>query len=63
MIELPCPKYDLVLAPSKKVSVPFGSRIKAKLSVPFFIKRYVHPSRVELQAGRVRVISAVRVPT
>ena len=52
-----------MLNPSKKVSVPFGSNMKANASVPFFINRYVHPSRVELQAGRVSVISAVRVPT
>lgn len=52
-----------MLAPSKKVSVLFGSSINAKASVPFFIKRYVQPSRVELQAGRVSVMSPVKVPT
>lgn len=40
-----------------------GSKMKAKASVPFFTNLNVQPSRVELQAGRFRVMSADNVPT
>ena len=50
-----------VVAPSVNVSAAFGSMIAAKLSVPSLKNVYFHPSLVALQAGNVRVISAVRV--
>lgn len=40
----------------------FGSRIAANVSLPVFVNDHTQPSRVELHAGRFRVISAANVP-
>ena len=40
----------------------FGSRIAANVSLPVFVNDHTQPSRVELHAGRFRVMSPANVP-
>lgn len=58
---LNCPKTVNVAAPPM-VSAAAGSMIKAKASAPSFVNVYTHSGRVPLQAGKLNVMSAVKVP-
>ena len=61
-VVIPSPKYVTVLTPSI-VSVVAGSSTNANASpVIFFLKWYVHPSLVALQAGSDNVMLPVNVP-